>query len=246
MFVQWLNPVAADCDGEGIWYPFWDKEIAWIGVAIYALIISIYFFWKGKQMKGDISMQKAIFWGYGFFILGYFCSRVLFIFSDIERWNNCRTTLHVQYVLFSYTIGIFSALYLLGIIEKEVLHFEKRYMTKIYFSIAILALGLAIFASFLIDYIDQIRLINTIISTFGAGLLMVLYMRIIYLATGAIRKQAIMIFLGIVLIFIGSIIDGELIIRTLQIPIWFPSIFPIVGFTFILFTLRLMGVGDED
>jgi hypothetical protein len=242
MYLAIINETAAYCGGEGIWYNLWEKEIAWLIVIGYATFIALMFFKRSAQAKKVSSgYQSEIFKAFGLFILGIVGARIFFIFSDIERWNNCQSTLHAQYVLFSYTVGIFSSLMLLKVIERDVLLMKKGIGFKMYLTFALIALMLAIFASIIIEYLDTIRLINTIISSFGAGLLMILYIKMIMLSTGEVRRQALLTLLGVVTIFLGSIIDSELLIRQLNIPIWLPAIFPMVGFSLILYIQLQIG-----
>lgn len=232
MLNSFLNPTAADCDGNGIWYEFWDKEIAWIIVLVVAFITAFSFISNSFLAKkhGAVSQQK-VFIGFGLFVFGLALTRIMFIFSDIERWNNCFTPRFVQIVLISYTIGIFSALALLVVVERDLMQMKRTLISKFYFIMAIIALIFAFIANSISqEYLDRIRLFNTIINSAGGVLLVLLFFRIILASTGSIRKNAIMNFLGIILIMVGLIIDGDLIIRTLSIPIWFPAIFPFCGY----------------
>jgi hypothetical protein len=90
----------------------------------------------------------------------------LFIFSDVERWNNCSSTLHAQFVLVGYTVGILSALSLLNILEGELLGYKKRILTKIYSAFAIVSVFLTIFVSFAVEYLNMIRLFSMIMNIF--------------------------------------------------------------------------------
>jgi MFS family permease len=231
-----LNPVAADCDGRGIWYDFWDKEIAWMIVIAIAFITASVFLYAARQAtKHQAASQRKVFVGFGMFVIGFAIARILFIFSDIERWNSCETPLFFRFVLLSYTVGIFSSLALMIVIERDILQYQKGIMSKFYLSMALIALVMAIFSNYILAYIDTIRLFNTIISVFGSAVLMVLFLRIIFQSTGVIRTNATLNFLGIVIIFIGVIIDGDLVIRRLNIPIWTPAIFPMIGFLLIMY-----------
>jgi len=116
MIFSLLNDTAAFCNGEGIWYNIYEKIIAWLIVIAISLICSYFFFQKAKKVKQDSLSQSKVFRGYGWFVMGYGLSRIIFIFSDIERWNNCISELQIQFVLFAYTVGYFSALSLISIV----------------------------------------------------------------------------------------------------------------------------------
>jgi hypothetical protein len=233
-----INQNAADCDGKGIWYPFWEKEIAWIIVIAVALIVSITFLSNAViAKKHNAVSQQKVFIGFGLFGAGLAIIRVLFIFSDIERWNNCLTPKYIQLVLLSYSIGVFSALVLMAVVERDLLQMQKMYMSKAYLIMAIATLILVFVANSINQtYLDVIRLFNTIVSVFGSIVLMGLFLKIVKDSTGTIRKNGILNFGGIMLVFIGVMLDSDLIIRALKIPIWLPAIFPIAGFILLLYT----------
>ena len=52
MYLAIINETAAYCGGEGIWYDFWEKEIAWLIVIIYATFIAFMFFKRSAQEIG--------------------------------------------------------------------------------------------------------------------------------------------------------------------------------------------------
>jgi hypothetical protein len=242
-----INETAAYCEGNGIQYDLFDKEIAWLVVVVLAVICALLFFKMSANARKISEIQMKIFRGYGLFVFGLAMSRIPFIFSDIERWNNCQTPLHAQFVLLSYCIGIFSSLFLLTMIERDLVGFKKLYLSKSYFVLSIAATVMLLLL-FVIDsiaiYLDQIRLIFMIISMFGIAVLLAIYAKLVKQTTGFIRKKAIITFLGILLVFLGSILDGELVIRTLNVPIWFPVIFPLIGFPTIYFS-QIWSKGNE-
>ena len=85
-----INETAAYCDGSGIWYNFWEKEIAWLIVIVYAIFTAFMLFKLSIQAKKKSSGSRSkISIAFGILFLGYAGARILFIFSDIERWNNC-------------------------------------------------------------------------------------------------------------------------------------------------------------
>ncbi len=230
-----LNETAASCEGNGIWYNIYEKMIAWSIVIIISLVCCYLFLQKAAKVKADAISQSKVYRGYGWFILGYGLSRIVFIFSDIERWNNCITDLQVQFVLTAYTIGFFSALSLISIVEGELLNFRKRILTKIYFAFAVLSGLFAIFVRLIIEYLAMIRAINMATNIFGSLLLIIIFGKLIIQSTGVVRRRSLLTLAAVALILIGSIIDSELFIRSLSIPIWFPPVFPIIGFLFLIY-----------
>ena len=235
MIAALLNETAADCDGNGIWYNIYEKMIAWAFVIAFSLVCSYFFFQKAKKVKRDSLSQSKVFQGYGWFVLGFALSRFIFIFSDIERWNNCITELQIQFVLFAYTVGYFSALSLISIVEGELLNFQKRILTKFYFAFAILSLIFSIFVRLIIHYLTIIRTINMTINIFGTLLLIGIFARLIAQSAGVVQKRSLLTLIAVSLILVGSILDSELFIRSLSIPIWVPPILPMFGFIFLIY-----------
>jgi hypothetical protein len=207
------------------------------------IITSVVMFRRSVQKSDTGTSVNPIYRGYGFFILGYAGTRIFFILSDFERYaNGDQSPLYNQFVFAAYIIGIFSVLSLISPLEKNILNMKHRILSGLFIGLGLACVGIFIVLIFMPDLSAQIvqpfRYIIMGISFFGVFIVVGLYTKIIKDTTGALPKNATMTFIGIVLFFVGNVIDSELIIKFLNVPIWFPGIFPIIGFFFFLYGQR--------
>ncbi|MHA1820495.1 MAG: hypothetical protein ACTSU2_09010 [Promethearchaeota archaeon] len=229
---------------ECISYNIYQKEFAWIIVVAINFIAAIIMLHSASKIQKEYPTQGNIFRRYGYFIIGYGVGRVFFIFSDIERWNNgtlangCFTPLHTQFVLLAYISMIIASLFLIIVTERYILNLKHRYLTYFYLILLVSAIILFFLAQFAAKFLNTIRLFNMLFSSVGALLIVFLYIKAIKFSTGKLRTKAIMIFVGIILIFGGTVIDSELIINMIKIPIWTPAIFVGVGFIILVYFLN--------
>jgi len=192
---------------DQISYNFWDKEIAWIAVVILSLLTSLIMF-KRAYIKSDSGIHfNPIFRGYGLFALGYAISRILFVFSDVEKLNHGDTSTAVLFVLASYIVGIFSAISLISVYETQLLHMNRKLGTKTFLTFAFSLVGgfglILIFPNIALTIIIPFRVICTILAGIGFLVIFLLYAKIIHDLTGDLRRNAIFTFIGFILIFVG-------------------------------------------
>jgi hypothetical protein len=192
-----------------------------------------------KSDSGEIG-YNPIFRGYALFIFGFAGSRLLFIWSDFERLTNDVSVLYTQIVFLSYLVGVFSSLSLINIFEGNILRSEKRILTKIFTGCAFIILFVFLILIFLPDLsqmvLNPFRYVVLGLSTLGFFVIFTLFWKIIKNSAGDLKRKAEITFIAVFVLFFGTVIDSDLIIQQLNIPIWLPAIFPIIGI--ILFTIN--------
>lgn len=239
-----LNETAAYCGGAGVTYDILAKEIAWIVIIVYSFVLAIVFFIQSAQAGTDF--QKGLYRGYSFFIIGYDINRIIYIIADVEQWNNCMTILYYQLLLITVPILSLSSLYLMYTIERKILQMDKWWATKIVMVIAVVSLLFVVFINSILEYVDLIRQVIPIIGIIGTGLLVIIYLRMIVQSSGEIKTQSIMMAVGISLVIIGQVVDGEIFSQgNVGLPIWIPAILPFIGFSFIFYLQLKKGLKKE-
>ena len=225
-------------------YEIWDKEIAWIAVILVSFITSVIMF-KRAYVKTDSEIKfNPIFRDYGLFAIGYLLSRIAFVFSDFEKLNHGESATYVLFVISGYIVGFFSALSIISLFEMHILQMKRNILSKMF-----LIFGLALVVGFILilisptianTIISPIRIISIVLSGFGFVVVIYLYAKIIFQFAGDLRRNAIFTFIGFILIFAGTVMDSQLFINSLNIPIWLPAIFPIVGMIDLIIVQRTL------
>lgn len=240
-----LGENAAYCDGQGIWYNIYEKMIAWLIVAIVGFVCAVILFISARRVKPDSESQCRVFRGYGLYAFGYAMGRILFIFSDIERWNNCISDTQLQLVFFGHAATFLAAVSILRTVEYEILNIKKQPLTIFLF---ICSVGMLIFATFIRwfrDYVSVARPLSLVINLLTVLFLAYIFTSLIRKSTGSVRKKARLTITGIFLIAVGSILDSELFIKSLSIPIWSPALLPVIGFITMIY-VQLRSVADDE
>jgi hypothetical protein len=222
-------------------YYIWDKEPLWIAVSILAIICGFLLLARSKQITDLGKQTNPVFRGYGLFCFGYAAGRILFILSDFEFNIHDQSALYVQLVLLAYIVGILSAIFLISTFESIIMKMKNGLLTKIYIIIFLVDLGMffiLLIPNIPTDIITYFRYLNIGASLIGFLIVLGLYYKIIRETTGDLRKNALLSFIGLILLIAGTFLDSQLVINYIHIPIWIPGIPPIVGIIILMYSQR--------
>ncbi|MDD1776523.1 MAG: hypothetical protein LUQ65_00005, partial [Candidatus Helarchaeota archaeon] len=165
-----------------------------------ALILFAAFLLSKMREKEPGSAQRKIYLGYCLFLLSYACTRVFFIFSDLEVYSteSAGTLLNTVYVGIAYSFGIFGALWLIVMLERFLLH--TRYIFTV---IGIIMLILSLLSIFIMALNTIIQFAITITLPAFFLLVVVLYLYIAIKSAGEARKRSLGIIAGLVIMMAG-------------------------------------------
>jgi len=173
-----------------------------------ALILFAAFLFFKMREKEPGSAQLNIYLGYCLFLLSYACTRVFFVFSDIEVYSMkiSETILNTVYVGIAYSFGIFGALWLVLMLERFLLH------TKYIFSIlAIIMFILSVLSIFIMALNTIIQFAITITLPAFFLLVVLLYLYIAVKSAGEARKRSLGIIAGLVIMMVGFLFGSSVI-----------------------------------
>ncbi|MHA1149946.1 MAG: hypothetical protein ACTSR8_17045 [Promethearchaeota archaeon] len=190
----------------------------WFGTITFFFIAFILFIIKGRKL--DLKSQKMLFYGYSMASLGLGFTRVFFLLG-----------VHIpdQYDFFT-TLGYLSSLagliFWLYILENYLVPKTKKLFTivsVIAFLVSVVALLSPLPREFALN-------IQYILLPFSLSAIAVLYIYIIIKTTGDVRVKAIWILIGLVLIAVAQILDGEAFITAYPtFPLVIPPLVMMVG-----------------
>jgi hypothetical protein len=227
-------------NSPNLFYNIWDKEPIWMAVVAVACISAFIMFRRGITKSDDGLNFNRIYSNYGLFLLGFAASRVFFILSDFERMNYGEIRFYPQLVLASYVVGIFAAIFLISNIETIFIPKSKGILTKVFIAFALAASVGFILSFFTKDLLNIYRLGILSLSSIGFLIIFITYLKLLRNVSGELKRNVIGTLIAIFLVFIGSILDAEMIITALQIPIWVPAIPPLIGFAILPYFLRTL------
>ena len=175
---------------------------------ISALILFAAFLFFKMREKEPGSAQRKIYLGYCLFLLSYACTRVFFVFSDIEVYSteSAGTLLNTVYVGIAYSFGIFGALWLILMLERFLLH--TRYIFTV---IGIIMLILSLLSIFIMALNAVIQFAITITLPAFFLLVVLLYLYITVKSAGEARKRSLGIIIGLVIMMVGFLFGSSVI-----------------------------------
>lgn len=199
----------------------------WIAVVAIGLISVILFFVKINKCESDL--QKPYLYGISLFLLLLSLQRVAYIISvkmsgaDYNFWTNL-----------GYVCSLAGMMcFFLGI-EKSVIKKTKYLLTLTSF------IGVLIGLLSLVDILDrEISMkITYIISTLATVIIVFLFAWMISKSAGSIRRKSIITFIGVVVLFVGIMMDSELVYGGLwpTMPLILPPIINSIGLIAITLT----------
>ncbi|MFO8017185.1 MAG: hypothetical protein R6U96_00995 [Promethearchaeia archaeon] len=210
---------------QGIEYYEGPSLILWI-ISIGLLFLAFFLFlMKGREI--DLKSSKMVFFGYAVFTLFFGLTRIFFIFGVRNS----------EYYDFYTTVGYISSL--IGIIFW--LYILETYMItktkKIFLIVTLITFGIALVS--LIGGADRyiaLTMMYTLLPV-SIGVVFFLYIYIIIKGTGAVRKNAAWLLVGLIFITIGNMMDTELFVSSFPaFPLEIPPVIMIIGILIFLYS----------
>ncbi|MHA1720586.1 MAG: hypothetical protein ACTSWX_08565 [Promethearchaeota archaeon] len=199
----------------------------WIAVVVIGLISVVLFFIKIHKTESDL--QKPYLYGISFFLLLLSMQRVAYIISikiagaDYNFWTNLGYICSLAGMT-SFFFGI----------EKSAIK-KTRYLLSV-----ISFLGVIVGSLSLINILDRniSMKITYIISTLATIIIIFLFAWMISKSTGIIRRKSIITFVGVIVLFVGIMMDSELVYGGLwpTMPLVLPPILNSIGLLTITWT----------
>lgn len=176
------------------------------------------FFIKGSKFK--LKSMKMTYFAYGIVLLMLGFTRIFFIVAVYIPDN------YDFYTTLGYLTGIGGMIFWLYVIESYLVTKTKRIFTiicLITFSISAIALSGAVSRDFALN-------IQFILLPAALGIITLLYIYIILKATGNVRIKAIWVLVGLALIAISQVMDGQgFILAFPDFPLIIAPIIMIIG-----------------
>jgi len=168
------------------------------------MIFAIYIYKKMKGRDTDPG-QRNIFLGYSLFLATYGLVRFFFIYSDIEIFYHGETALNDIYVGLAYTCGVLGALWLFYSIERYLVH--SRYVFTI---LGMITLGIAIISLLQVIPTQIPRMIIFVAVPVFFGVIGLLYLYVAIKASGELRRRALGILTGLLVIMVGFLFGSSI------------------------------------
>jgi len=192
---------------------------AYIIYAVLLIGFGIYFFIQAK--KQELESVKRLKIGLGIFGVCYGASRILFILM----FNINPDLFYNMFAALAYSVGMVGFTAMIWALEK--VKYKKRYFFLIALATTIIVIiSAAIVINLTLTGITatELRVSMLYVIYIGSGVAMILiiflYISLIKLSTGIVRKKAIYSFLGLVIMTIGILLDSQLFLAVEFIPIW--------------------------
>ncbi len=198
------------------------KTMVWIIAMIYLGILGILLIIR--SFKAEIKSLKETQRAYAFLIYMFAIGRIFFIFSDYERDSRGDTALYFQFVLFAYICFIIGFLAVTYVLESHVITRTKHGITYI----VLILLGINIIMLFFPNLVPIVRYINYGLLYGQAILIILIYLYLIINTSGRLRSKSLLIFIALIIMMLGSILDSDaLIISGISSPLYNPILLAI-------------------
>ena len=209
-----------------------DQAIYYKGISLILWIIAIALLFIGdvlfylKSRKTEFTTQRKLYIGYSFFFFFFALMRITFIVAVYLPSD------YDFYTSLGYILGTIGLIILLFIIETYLVPKTKRIFTLItivMFSVSLISLIGTVSREFSLTILNILQPIAVLI-IFG------IYLFIILKGTGEIRTKAIWFLIGLILLFLGHIMDSEMWFTAFPaFPYEIPPIVMIGGIIIILY-----------
>jgi len=208
---------------QGIGYYQGISFILWVIVIILLFISAILFLFY--SFKKEMETTRKGYIAYVLFFIFFSITRIVYLLSVYIPEN------YELFTTIGYISAIASLVFILYVLETHVVKSTKRiftYITVIAFIISSLSLlGLT-------DRYTALDII-LVLTIFSIAAILSLYLYLIIKATGKVRIKAILIFIGILCIYLSETIDSEWFIAAIpSFPLEITPVIMIIGI--ILFT----------
>ncbi|MGV9173358.1 MAG: hypothetical protein ACOC4M_06280 [Promethearchaeia archaeon] len=213
---------------------------SWIIVIIYVSIIAALFLVKMSKTSDQVKSQRIMFRSIATFLFLYVTVRIFFLFSDIERNNNCQSILYFQFVFLAYVCSIAAFLTIIRFGENYLVKGDRHIISIIIFISVVLDILLVFALPNLIEFIvvqqygqsyspsqlqtailevaGYVRVFNYVVQ-YGSGLaLLSFYIYVTVKSTGKIRRTALMTLIGLMIAVLASFLETDAILSSGLIP----------------------------
>lgn len=199
--------------------------ILWYICSIALFIFAAIFFIKAYRI--DVKEPKLGYIAYGIFGLFFGLTRLVYIIGVFSP------PMYDFYVTLGYIFTVLALLPVLYILETQVFTATK----KVFLIISVVCFIFSLFAFIGAASRYLASTIMWILMPFTASVIMGMYLLIALKSEGKLRTKAVLIFIGILLITIGHMMDSELVIVNLSfIPLEVTPIIYIAGIVIFSYT----------
>ena len=170
-----------------------------------------------RSKRQEITSAKRIQIAFGIFGISYGITRVLFILMFQDFTNPDQNYSLIASIAYSFGMIGFAAI----IWALERIKYEKKIFFSIILLTTIITIGGTIFIAFGgADIRETVLTIIFIGTPISAMILLILYLTLIIKSTGIVRKKSTYSLLGLVIMFVGIVLDSQFILANQAIPIW--------------------------
>ncbi|MBD3350683.1 MAG: hypothetical protein GF364_04265 [Candidatus Lokiarchaeota archaeon] len=209
--------------------------VIWIS-AIAIMYVAGAIFLNRSLQEGLLKSQMWVYRSFGLFFILMGITRILFVLGYfIEPFYNFLLAL-------GYAFGALSLLPLVITLEKWLIKWSRHFFSIVGIILTILSFYFVIFD---VSHSELSRTIQEIGMPIMAGSFLILYMYLIKITIGAVRKKAILTLIGMTIFVIGIVLDGERLLygfygTSLLLPMMFlsPAVF-ISGILLMLYAQRV-------
>ncbi|GAB4307091.1 MAG: hypothetical protein Kow0069_04330 [Promethearchaeota archaeon] len=170
----------------------------WVAVVVAGVVGCALFLLKRRKL--ELKTQKALYLGMGMVLLFLSVMRVFYLAA---------VRFYVDYDLVA-NLGYASQLVALTALLFE---FEKHVVQRTRFAFTLLGVaGVVVSLASLVDWLDRdfARLFSTLVSTLDTLAVLALFASLVRRSVGAVRTRTLTSFVGVVVMFVGNLIDSEM------------------------------------
>ncbi|MFO8017087.1 MAG: hypothetical protein R6U96_00485 [Promethearchaeia archaeon] len=192
---------------------------AYIFFAVLLIGFGIYFFLQTK--KQELKSVKRLKVGLGLFGITYGITRILFVLM----FNINPDVYYDMFASLAYAVGMVGFTAMIWALEQ--VKYKKRYFFLVSISttiIVIISAAMVIILTLSGITATELRINILYVIYIGSGIAMILiiflYIGLIRLSTGLIKKKAIYSFLGLIIMTLGILLDSQFFLGLEFIPLW--------------------------
>lgn len=185
---------------QGISLPFW------IGFLAICFIAALLFFVQGKRL--EMKSQKMMNLGWGIFFIFFALLRIFFMLGIFMGEPTATLEEYDLYTNIAYVVGLFGIICLLYVLEKYMTPQTKR----IFLIITVAAFVICLVALVIPGGRDIALDVIYVLMPVAIGFIAIIYIYLIIKTTGALRKKCIWIFISLLIIVIGHLMDTQFFI----------------------------------
>jgi hypothetical protein len=188
-----------------------------------------------KSRKQDVEGAKRIQLAFGLFGIFYGLCRFFFILMFQDFTNPDQNYDLIASI--AYSCGIIGFTSIIWALEK--LKYEKNYFFMIGLAVTIITLGGTVVVIIAPELRTTLLLVIFIGVPISALIIFILYIFLIRKSIGVVRKKAIYSLTGLIIMFVGIVMDSQFFLAIEEIPLWVRmDLVPIVCIVgYLIFTL---------